>query len=73
MNNNNFFAISIFRFILFVLFCLTGQYTGKGKPLPEYHVKIAGFDERVGDCYSITYFPPPFTFPYLSALESRSA
>ena len=26
---------------------LSGQYTGRGKPLPEYHVKIAGFDERV--------------------------
>lgn len=26
---------------------IPGQYTGKEKPLPEYHVKIAGFDERV--------------------------
>lgn len=26
---------------------IPGQYTGRGKPLPEYHVKIAGFDERV--------------------------
>lgn len=25
-----------------------GQYTGKSKPLPEYHVKIASFGERVG-------------------------
>lgn len=25
----------------------TGQYDGKSKPLPEYHVKIAGFDEKV--------------------------
>eukprot|EP00731_Ephydatia_muelleri_P028749 Em0020g393a len=24
-----------------------GQYDGKSKPLPEYHVKIAGFDEKV--------------------------
>lgn len=24
-----------------------GQYTGQQKPLPEYHVRIAGFDERV--------------------------
>uniref|UniRef100_A0A8C3EIJ4 DNA-dependent protein kinase catalytic subunit n=1 Tax=Corvus moneduloides TaxID=1196302 RepID=A0A8C3EIJ4_CORMO len=24
-----------------------GQYDGKGKPLPEYHAKISGFDERV--------------------------
>ncbi|XP_074056019.1 DNA-dependent protein kinase catalytic subunit isoform X1 [Macrotis lagotis] len=24
-----------------------GQYDGKGKPLPEYHAKITGFDERV--------------------------
>uniref|UniRef100_F6W6L3 DNA-dependent protein kinase catalytic subunit n=1 Tax=Monodelphis domestica TaxID=13616 RepID=F6W6L3_MONDO len=26
---------------------LEGQYDGKGKPLPEYHAKITGFDERV--------------------------
>lgn len=26
---------------------LLGQYDGKGKPLPEYHVRISGFDERV--------------------------
>ncbi|XP_060058172.1 DNA-dependent protein kinase catalytic subunit [Erinaceus europaeus] len=26
---------------------IPGQYDGKGKPLPEYHVRIAGFDERV--------------------------
>lgn len=26
---------------------IPGQYTGRTKPLPEYHVKIAGFDERV--------------------------
>ncbi|KAM8811045.1 DNA-dependent protein kinase catalytic subunit [Eudromia elegans] len=24
-----------------------GQYDGRGKPLPEYHVRIAGFDERI--------------------------
>lgn len=24
-----------------------GQYNGKSEPLPEYHVKIAGFDEKV--------------------------
>ncbi|XP_006860145.1 PREDICTED: DNA-dependent protein kinase catalytic subunit [Chrysochloris asiatica] len=24
-----------------------GQYDGKGKPLPEYHARITGFDERV--------------------------
>ncbi|XP_006170510.1 DNA-dependent protein kinase catalytic subunit [Tupaia chinensis] len=24
-----------------------GQYDGRGKPLPEYHARIAGFDERV--------------------------
>jgi DNA-dependent protein kinase catalytic subunit len=24
-----------------------GQYSGKSEPLPEYHVKIAGFDEKV--------------------------
>ncbi|XP_053571003.1 LOW QUALITY PROTEIN: DNA-dependent protein kinase catalytic subunit [Bombina bombina] len=26
---------------------IPGQYDGKSKPMPEYHVKIAGFDERV--------------------------
>ncbi|XP_051784693.1 DNA-dependent protein kinase catalytic subunit [Erpetoichthys calabaricus] len=26
---------------------IPGQYDGKSKPLPEYHAKIAGFDERV--------------------------
>ena len=24
-----------------------GQYTGNSKPLPEYHVKISSFDEKV--------------------------
>ncbi|XP_075069595.1 DNA-dependent protein kinase catalytic subunit [Mixophyes fleayi] len=26
---------------------IPGQYDGKMKPMPEYHVKISGFDERV--------------------------
>ncbi|KAM3927958.1 DNA-dependent protein kinase catalytic subunit [Leptodactylus fuscus] len=26
---------------------IPGQYDGKSKPMPEYHVKICGFDERV--------------------------
>ncbi|XP_055968392.1 DNA-dependent protein kinase catalytic subunit [Sorex fumeus] len=26
---------------------IPGQYDGRGKPLPEYHARIAGFDERV--------------------------
>ncbi|XP_073085590.1 DNA-dependent protein kinase catalytic subunit isoform X1 [Manis javanica] len=26
---------------------IPGQYDGKGKPLPEYHARVAGFDERV--------------------------
>ncbi|XP_066575742.1 DNA-dependent protein kinase catalytic subunit isoform X2 [Amia ocellicauda] len=26
---------------------IPGQYDGKSKPLPEYHAKITGFDERV--------------------------
>ena len=30
-----------------VLLCVLGQYDGKSKPLPEYHVKISGFDEKV--------------------------
>ncbi|XP_016054399.1 PREDICTED: DNA-dependent protein kinase catalytic subunit [Miniopterus natalensis] len=30
-----------------------GQYDGKGKPVPEYHARIAGFDERVKTMASI--------------------
>uniref|UniRef100_A0A7M4FFG4 DNA-dependent protein kinase catalytic subunit n=1 Tax=Crocodylus porosus TaxID=8502 RepID=A0A7M4FFG4_CROPO len=26
---------------------IPGQYDAKGKPLPEYHAKISGFDERI--------------------------
>ncbi|KAK8776726.1 hypothetical protein V5799_029934 [Amblyomma americanum] len=26
---------------------IPGQYTGKGRPMPEYHVKIFGFDENI--------------------------
>ncbi|XP_068093458.1 DNA-dependent protein kinase catalytic subunit isoform X2 [Hyperolius riggenbachi] len=26
---------------------IPGQYDGRSKPMPEYHVKISGFDERV--------------------------
>ncbi|XP_045857456.1 DNA-dependent protein kinase catalytic subunit isoform X2 [Meles meles] len=26
---------------------IPGQYDGKGKPMPEYHARISGFDERV--------------------------
>ena len=29
----------------------TGQYDGTSEPLPEYHVKIAGFDEKVCGLY----------------------
>ncbi|KAM7075469.1 DNA-dependent protein kinase catalytic subunit isoform 1-T1 [Molossus nigricans] len=32
---------------------IPGQYDGKGKPLPEYHARIAGFDERVKTMTSI--------------------
>ncbi|XP_078543449.1 DNA-dependent protein kinase catalytic subunit [Lissotriton helveticus] len=32
---------------------IPGQYDGKSKPLPEYHVKISGFDERVKTMKSI--------------------
>lgn len=32
----------------FIFFPLVGQYDGRSKPLPEYHAKITGFDERVG-------------------------
>ncbi|XP_055932973.1 DNA-dependent protein kinase catalytic subunit-like isoform X2 [Argiope bruennichi] len=33
---------------------IPGQYSGKSKPLPEYHVKVAGFDEKVLVLKSIT-------------------
>ncbi|XP_070379748.1 DNA-dependent protein kinase catalytic subunit-like isoform X1 [Dermacentor albipictus] len=26
---------------------IPGQYTGKGRPMPEYHVKVFGFDESI--------------------------
>ena len=26
-----------------------GQYDGEAKPLPEYHTKIAGFEEKVSE------------------------
>ncbi|KAF6100706.1 protein kinase, DNA-activated, catalytic subunit [Phyllostomus discolor] len=32
---------------------IPGQYDGKGKPVPEYHVRVAGFDERVKTMTSI--------------------
>ncbi|XP_048363545.1 DNA-dependent protein kinase catalytic subunit isoform X2 [Sphaerodactylus townsendi] len=32
---------------------IPGQYDGKGKPLPEYHAKISGFDERIKVMLSI--------------------
>lgn len=36
-------CVYIWLSILYIL----GQYDGMSKPLPEYHVKIAGFDQRV--------------------------
>ena len=38
--------------------CIPGQYDGKSKPLPEYHVKISGFDEKVSkhrQLYRVTH------------------
>lgn len=32
---------------LFPFPLIVGQYDGRCKPLPEYHAKITGFDERV--------------------------
>lgn len=32
-----------------------GQYDGRSKPLPEYHAKITGFDERVRFCFLFIY------------------
>ena len=50
--------ILIISRVIFNLQYSTGQYTGRMKPLPEYHVKIAGFDERVscGDNSRSSYF-----------------
>ena len=33
--------------MILIHFFYSGQYSGRSKPLPEYHVKIAGFDEKV--------------------------
>ena len=30
-----------------VLFHFLGQYDGQRKPMVEYHIKIAGFDEKI--------------------------
>lgn len=43
---------SLFPFFRYKLqyykcFVVAGQYLGLSKPLPEYHVKISGFDEGV--------------------------
>lgn len=48
--------MSEYKYIYFDYFCsleavffplVVGQYDGRCKPLPEYHAKITGFDERV--------------------------
>lgn len=47
---------------LFCYFCLIvnlGQYTGRSKPLPEYHVKISGFDEKVRVLYKHSHVRLP--------------
>ena len=44
LNNNN--NTSTWCFLTTLV--STGQYDGRSKPLPEYHAKITGFDERVG-------------------------
>lgn len=38
------------RFSSLICFPTLGQYDGRSKPLPEYHAKITGFDERVCTC-----------------------
>lgn len=30
-----------------VFFAFQGQYDGVKKPMPEYHIKVVGFDQRV--------------------------
>lgn len=50
----------------FCVFFLSGQYTGRRKPLPEYHVKIAGFDERVRNCFNITCYFDTYALHYYS-------
>lgn len=29
--------------------CNLGQYDGINKPMPEYHIKVVGFDQRVSN------------------------
>lgn len=46
----HYFRYGLVRFTVctFKLFnSVTGQYDGLSKPMPEYHAKIKGFDERV--------------------------
>jgi len=56
------FHIKIVIFHLFSFWdssFIPGQYRGKSKPLPEYHAKIAGLDEKVSPCphfFSFFYY-----------------
>lgn len=51
-NVNKHLVLQYMSFVTYSI--LTGQYDGCSKPLPEYHVKISGFDEKVS-----TPTPPP--------------
>ena len=46
-NHALFLPVSLSSIILFA----PGQYNGDRKPMLEYHVKIAGFDEKVCACH----------------------
>ena len=49
-----------------ITFLISGQYTGEQKPLPEYHARIAGFDERVSENAGIfSFFLAGISFAWL--------
>lgn len=39
--------VVIFRHTVNVFLAFQGQYDGVKKPMPEYHIKVVGFDQRV--------------------------
>lgn len=34
-------------FFIYMYTVIQGQYDGVKKPMPEYHIKVVGFDQRV--------------------------
>jgi len=39
---------------MYILY-IVGQYDGGSKPMPEYHVKVVGFDPRVKRFFFLEY------------------